>query len=375
MATSSETSTLTCIGCAKVLEPDTKFCPYCRTEQKAKVEQKPVSPPESEKPKTHPVFVTEPPTVPPPAEDLRTPRSAHQPYPYSTPGEAGQSPAKRHAVGGLVLRPSSQIWEFTEREDPVAPGTRRPFLVLDEQTVHLSHTDRKLEPEELLQRVQQIIVAYEVPVQVELETARWQSDRGEGRPRIIASLFDHAYSDYKMIFGVDYLGRWASIKMYLAVEPPVLPPVPAPQAPPGFSPIWAIVMAIVGLFFLTSALKMVGIGLLIGAIFVWRWEKSSYDASQKEARQKYNNDVVQQKAEVEEQAQMKSLFRTYKIDDMRLFSSAMNTVFRAVIDDIITKDGAKVERVEGGKGGFLNEDGVTSMAPAPKKSDAADTGL
>jgi hypothetical protein len=215
---------------------------------------------------------------------------------------------------------------------------------------------------------------YEVPVQVELETACWQSDKREGRPRIIASLFDHAYSDYKMIFGVDYLGRWASIKMYLAVEPPILPHVPALQEPPGFTPIGTIFMVIIGLVAL-FLMPPLGVALLVGAIFVWRWEQKKYKAGQREVRQKYQEELAQQKAEVEEQAQIKSLFRTYKIDDMRLFSSAMNVVFQAVVDDIIKKDGAKVERVEGGKGGFLSEDGVTSMAPAPKKSDAADTGL
>ena len=291
MATSSGTSTLTCVGCAKVLEPDMKFCPYCRAEQKPPItpEPEPASKPEPEPTKVYPVFVTEPPKVPPPAEDLRTPRSGHQPYPYSTPSAAGQSPAPRRTAGGLVLRPSVHIWEFTEREDPVAPGIRRPFLVLDEQTVHLSHTDRKLEPEELLQRVQQIIAAYEVPVQVELETACWQSDKGEGRPRIIASLFDHAYSDYKMIFGVDYLGRWASIKMYLAVEPPILPHVPAPQEPPGFTPIGAIFMAIIGLIAL-FLMPPLGVALLVGAIFVWRWEQKKYKAGQREVRQKYQQE-------------------------------------------------------------------------------------
>jgi hypothetical protein len=144
MATSSEIKELICTGCAKVLEPDTKFCPYCRAEQK------PASKPEPEKPKTYPVFVTEPPTVPPPQDDLRTPRPSSS---FSTSAAQYQAPASQRMVGGLVLRPSADIWEFTEREDPVAPGSRRPFLVLDEQTVHLSHTDRKLEPEELLQRV------------------------------------------------------------------------------------------------------------------------------------------------------------------------------------------------------------------------------
>lgn len=365
---SVETKELTCIGCGKGLEPDTRFCPFCRARQEPDLKTEPVD--ASFSGSTSPTGTT---TTPPKAEPRTAPSPqpapAYQPAaPYQTPPQAG-SPS-----GSIVLRPSAQIWDFTEREDPVPAGTRRPLLVMDEQRVHLSHTDRKLEPHELLQRIQNIIAVYEVPVRVTLEYALWQSDRKEQRPRIVASLADHAYSDYKMILGVDYMGRWASIKMYLAVEPPILPHVPAPQEPPGFTPIGAIFMAIIGLVAL-FLMPPLGVALLVGAIFVWRWEQKKYKAGQREARQKYQEELVQQKAEVEEEAQMKSLFRTYKIDDMRLFSSAMNVVFRAVINDIVQKDGAKVERIEGGKGGFLSEDGVTSVTPAPKKSDAADVGL
>ena len=371
MVMSVETKELTCIGCGKGLESGTRFCPYCRAKQELEEPgRKAETAGESPSGSTSPVDAT---TTPPKPEPRPTPSPqpapAYQPTtPYQAPPSAGAS------SGGIVLRPSAQIWDFTEREDPVPAGTRRPLLVLDEQRVHLSHTDRKLEPGELLQRIQAIIALYEVPVRVTLEYALWQSDRNEQRPRIVASLADHAYSDYKMILGVDYLGRWASIKMYLAVEPPILPPAPAPQAPPGFTPIGAIFMAIIGAVAL-FIMAPLGVALLIGAFFVWRWEKQRHETTQKEARRKYEKEVSLQKEEIEEQAQMKSLFRTYKIDDMRLFASAMNVVFQAVINDIVQNEGAKVERIEGGKGGFLSKDGITSRAPTPKKSNAADTGL
>lgn len=366
---SVETKELTCSGCGKGLEPDTKFCPFCRAKQEPDL-------------KTEPVGTSFPGSAPPGSTTTTTPKPEPRPAPspqaappyqpaatYQAPPQAGSS------SGSIVLRPSAQIWDFTEREDPVPAGTRRPLLVLDEQRVHLSHTDRKLEPQELLQRIQAIIAVYEVPVRVTLEYALWQSDRKEQRPRIVAALADHAYSDYKMILGVDYMGRWASIKMYLAVEPPILPHAEAPKPPAAFSPILAYILGVVGVICLIPPLTVLGIGLLVGAYFAYKSAKQKYDAGQSAAQEQYQKEVERQKEEVEEAAQIKSLFRTYKIDDMRLFASAMNVVFQAVINDIVQKDGAKVERIEGGKGGFLSEDGVTSVAPAPKKSDAADVGL
>ena len=192
------------------------------------------------------------------------------------------------------------------------------------------------------------------------------------RSRIVASLKDHAYSDYKMIFGVDYMGRWASIKMYLAVEPPILPPVPTPKPPPAFMPILAIVLAIIGIL---TIMIVIGIGFLIGAFFAWKSAKQKYDDEQRGARHQYEHDMAQQREEIEAQAQRKNLMRTYKIDDMRLFASAMNIIFQAVVDDIVQKDGAKIERIEGGKGGFLTEEGITSIVSAPRQSDAKALGL
>ena len=107
--------------------------------------------------------------------------------------------------------------------------------MLDEHTVHLSHVDQTITAGRLLERAERIIKAYAVPVEVVLSETRWQSDSTEIRPRIVASLKNHLYSDVKMILGVDYMGRWASIKMYLAVEPPILP-VPPPAPAPPFNP-------------------------------------------------------------------------------------------------------------------------------------------
>jgi hypothetical protein len=275
-----------------------------------------------------------------------------------------------------VLRPTEEIWNYPEREEPVPAGQRRPLLVLDEQTVHLSHTDRVLDGAELLRRVQAIITAYDVPLHVEHRPACWQSDRGETRPRIIASLRDHDHSDFKMILGVDYMGRWASIKMYLAVEPPVIPPTDPPKPPPPFFPIPLMVLAGVGVLCLIPPVTLLGLALLVLAAFLYVKMRDQHKERQRNAQLRYEMEVQRQKEELEEKAQSKNLFRTYKIDDMRLFCSAMTTVFQAVVDDIVQQEGARVERIEGGKGSFLTEEGFTRLAPAPRQSDAGkDFGL
>ena len=166
------------------------------------------------------------------------------------------------------MRASENIWNFEEPEHQVVPGQRRPLVLLDEQTVHLAHTSRHLSPEELLGRVQTLIRAQEVPVEVRLLSARWQSDGREARPRLVASLGQgHAYSDMKMILGVDYLGRWASIHMCLGAEPEPLPPVPRlPPTPPAPVPWGPIILGILGV----PLLAAYGLGLLflVGAI-IW----------------------------------------------------------------------------------------------------------
>ena len=59
------------------------------------------------------------------------------------PSESFSHPA--HPSGEvLVLRAGENVWPVEEEEGWVEPETRRPLLILDEQVVHLSHTDKRL---------------------------------------------------------------------------------------------------------------------------------------------------------------------------------------------------------------------------------------
>ena len=107
----------------------------------------------------------------------------------------------------LGMRASDGIWDFTEPEKDVVPGQRRPILVMDEEYVHLAHTDKILTPEELFERVKYLIDQHRVPVDVKIVKTCWMGDVKEVRSRIIASLKNHSYSDIKMILGLDYMGQ------------------------------------------------------------------------------------------------------------------------------------------------------------------------
>ena len=64
--------------------------------------------------------------------------------------------------------------------------------------------------------------------------------------------------------------------------------------------------------------------------------------------------------------------RTYKIDDMRLFCTAMKAVYQAVVDDIV-ESGAQVVRVDGGRGGYFSGSDTQARGPSAKLSDAAES--
>jgi hypothetical protein len=277
----------------------------------------------------------------------------------------------------LVMRAGQQIWHFEEPEGRVLPGYRRPLLVMDEQAVHLSHTDRRLEPQELLQRVRSILANQEVPVDVTLVKARWFSDGHEGRPRLVACLHNHPYSDIKMVMGVDYMGKWASFQLHLGIEPEALPR--PPEMPHIESPAGpGICMVIGGLFALlgfamaadrkTSGfgafLAVLGIALLIGGLI---WQSQSKIKTEEMRRiEKERWEAEQRRREVEKAVER--LSRTFKVDDMRLFCTAMRQVFQAVVDDIVQR-GAEIVRIEGGSGGYFQT--KAEERPAPRRADAA----
>lgn len=329
--------------CGKPLNSGDKFCMYCGTLQPAR-ETRP-------QPTQRPV-------------DTRTSAQEHVETPSSV--------VEAHKEV-LVMRAEERIWHFTESEGDVQPGQRRPLLLIDEQGVHLAHTDKRFDPQELLERVRCIITTQGVPVDVQLINARWLSDPREVRPRLIASLRDHPYSDLKMIMGVDYMGSWASIYLHVGVEPE--PEPPEPEAPKWKKPIDAVAALICGAIFLvagssdalnSSAIAVVGVlslGYGIVRFYIsYKWYTTQVLAQKAAWAGTIAKDKLTKSAE--------RLSRTFKVDDMRLFCTAMRKVFQAVVDDIVQR-GAEVVRIEGGQGGFFQGAGVATPAPTPRRADAS----
>lgn len=256
------------------------------------------------------------------------------------------------------MRASEKIWHFREDEGPT---TLRPILILDERATHLSHTDRHLTPTDLFDRVQARLRAAQVPVQVELVKANWINDQAESRRRVMASLKNHRFGDLKVIMGVDYLGTWATLQMHLGLEPE-----PKFDTEP-FSFPWGVMLMLVGgaaggFSFLNGKMEIVILGAILLAIgfFLHRWQRAE--------KQKRREEQLRQQAV----RTMERLSRTFKIDDLRLFASAMEQVFQEVVDDIVVQ-GARVVRIEGGRGEFFSGAGADKVQPAsaPRISDAA----
>jgi len=344
-----DAKTMQCINaeCRETLEAGAEFCPFCGAEQA--------------------VTVVREPSVYPAAAPVTTvaPRVSR------TTTVAAEVPSRD---GVLEMRAGQGIWAFTEGEGNIVPGQRRPLLIMDEQSVHLSHTDRQLTPEDLIARVQSIIAAQEVPVEVRLMKARWVNDSREVRSRIVAFLRGHPYSDIKMIMGVDYMGRWASIQLNLATEPEALsapPTAPTIETPMGpvVTMIAGVLFVLIGLVSSSPGVVLIGFMAAIGGL-IWLLIARS-NQQQKHAAERFRWENEKRQREFERTAER--LSRTFKVDDMRLFCTAMRHIFQAVVDDIVST-GGEVVRVEGGKGGFFGSDG-SAQAPAQRRADAAATGV
>ncbi len=336
--------------CNEELESGAEFCPFCGTDQ---------------------VVTTQ----------AWTPTATTQ----ST--STMQASPVRKDIGGtsagqmLEMRASEGVWHFAETERYVAPGERRPLVIRDEQVVHLAHTDRILKPEELLERVTRILEAQSVPVDVQLVRARWMNDSREERPRLVAQLRNHPYSDIKIIMGVDYMGKWASIQLHLASELQPAPRPPEPVKTPmnpgpllllgggGFLLFLAFASGAAGSPGATVLFGFLGFcGLVAGVI----WLVVAQTAQATKATQQREQWQREQQRQAYEKA-AERLARTFKVDDMQLFCTAMRAVFQAVVDDIV-QQGGEVVRVEGGKGGFF-EGQSAEAGPTPRQADAATSGV
>jgi hypothetical protein len=237
--------------------------------------------------------------------------------------------------------------------------------------------------------VRYLIQAYAAPVKVQLVYARWVKDYVEWRPRLIASLLNHSYSDVKMIMGVDYLGRWASLQLQIATEPEPMPlPPPPPSKPQKKTPIGAVILIGIGLLLFVAGIAVMGgsrrnqeegvvtaiLGIFATIIgFIWLSMAGS-SATQRYQQEKaaWEAEIRKQEAEIkrrEVEKVVEKLSRTFKVDDIRLFGEAMHHVFRAVVNDIV-KQGAKVVRIEGGSGGFFQASGQGQPTQATRRGNA-----
>jgi hypothetical protein len=70
------------------------------------------------------------------------------------------------------------------------------------------------------------------------------------------------------------------------------------------------------------------------------------------------------------ESEAKKMARTFKVDDVRLFHTAMNQVFKAVVDDIVEQGGG-VKRLEGGGGELFDHTEMARVAASTRVSDAA----
>ncbi len=311
--------------CGREIEDETQFCTFCGTAQ--------------------PVATASP-----------EPRQAATASTVGAPA-AVQTPSQAVGKEIVVMRAGDGIWNFTEPEGQVQPGQTRPVVIMDEQVTQLAHTDRHLGPNELYERVRSYLDRFSIPVDVSVVRARWLNDEKEVRDRIVASLRAHPFKDIKMIMGLDYMGPWASFKVYLGMQPDVVPEQSQIPKDVLIAALVGGVCLVVGLIGKVGFLSMAGFVALgyAGVRFYLSKKAAAASAAASMA-----------------QRALERFSRTYKTDDMRLFCSAMTVVFSGVIDDIVRQEGAKVIKVEGGQGGFFAGSGTGPAQASVKMSDAAE---
>jgi uncharacterized membrane protein YeaQ/YmgE (transglycosylase-associated protein family) len=342
-----------CIKCQKGLPMAAEFCPFCRSPQWQ------------------------------PAQQGDTTLGLHSTLLISN---VNSSPDWAKGLPYIEFRASDNIWDIEEDEpaEYKQPRTRRPLRIIDEQSVFLAQTDKHITSEELLERVKNIIESQGVPVDVYLAQARWVNDLDEVRPRIVASLKNHSYSDVKMIMGLDYLGNWATFNMQVGAQPD---PIPEPITPPRTSDtspyVLMIVMGVIGAFvgglmFLSGLAKSQfsndssltilgfvigggGVALAIAGYINLQNVQQADKMNQGFALKKENEQYVKMMRKA-----MEKFSRTFKVDDIRLFSTAMRNVFEEVVDDIVERGGTVV-REQGGHGGYFED----SSKLVQRKTDAA----
>ncbi|MBK6742535.1 MAG: hypothetical protein IPG66_05960 [Hydrogenophilales bacterium] len=209
---------------------------------------------------------------------------------------------------------------------------------------------------ELHRRVLNAMETYEVPVDVKLVKARWIKDEKESRERIVASLRGHVFQDIKVIFGLDYMGRWANIHVSIGMEPTPVEEEKAFVIPDyvKFALFGGALAILIGLAIHKSMFALVGFAA--AAFGVWRYL---------EEKKSHTSDMVAKQAMSAMKMAVERQSRTYKIDDMRLFCTAMKAVYQNVVDDIV-ESGAQVVRIEGGAAASSSGSDNQTRAPSTK---------
>jgi hypothetical protein len=110
-----------------------------------------------------------------------------------------------------------------------------------------------------------------------------------------------------------------------------------------------------------------GIAAIVGGINLQSQESARISSEQRE-KERYEREQYKR---LIEKANMK-LSRTFKIDDKRLFQTAMSQVFKQVVDDIVQSGGQIVKEIKGGRDEFQSD--ANHSQPA-KQSDAASFGV
>jgi hypothetical protein len=340
-----------CVKCQKGLPLAAEFCPFCRSPQWL------------------------------PAQQGDTTQGLHSTLLINN---VNSSPDWAKGLPYIEFRASDNVWDIEEDEpgEYKKPKTRRPLRIIDEQSVFLAQTDKHLTPAELLERVKAIIQAQGVPVDVYLAQARWIKDLDEVRPRIVASLKNHSYSDVKMIMGLDYLGNWATFNMQVGSQPEPIPD-PIKAAPKTDTSVFVLMiiggiigflfggtMVLSGLYSNSGGLTSLGTIILllsticaIAGFFSLQNAQEADRRNQQDASNKENVQYMKMMLKA-----MEKFSRTFKVDDMRLFSTAMKNVFEAVVDDIV-EQGGTVVREKGGQGGYFED----TPRLVQRKTDAAQT--
>jgi hypothetical protein len=225
--------------------------------------------------------------------------------------------------------------------------------IIDDVFWNLANVKKAMDIEELLDAFSNIIDEEGLPLEMEFLEAHWRADPDETRKRIMVSLKDHLWRNIKILVGLDYMGKkkkWLQIQMLL-IDDPYFTRINNPLST---GAIWAILGIPLLIFsaLYSDPLAIFTAGLGLAALGYYAFRKHKAFAVNRERHQQIDRFA--------KEIHLKSN-RTYKIDDVRQFSGAMQKVIVMTIERYLYMN-EKVDVVNtGGMGsGFLP--GLTGSA-------------